>query len=258
MKYGTMCIGAGIIVLIIAGAGFLLANPQVIRQLRESLRQLMNSAVKSRAELGRLKTDLQGGERVPDTAPIDEQVDDLLVGEMANIGPLKNGNPELHVSGRATIITLNNEGNAQFSPRGEEWTMWKFDRNAILIHRPEGWYWLPFDQRIALAPEAVEVFNREGKIFSGPPYGQDARSYSFKWQSHKLTMLDVGYFNVNVAGGDVGIHDGMLVKYVLAEDENDNIVFVTNNKAGTDYVYMGGTFLGESIKPYVRNMVRAV
>jgi hypothetical protein len=255
---GNLCVGSGVVVLIIAGIGSLATNPQWIRAVREMFAQLIRSVTKSQAELIGLKTDLSGGVRIPDTASLDEQVDDLRIGEMACIGPKKADNPELKVTGLATIIALNNLGGGRFAPRGEEWKMWKFQKTALLIHRPEGWYWLPLDQRVALSPEGAGVFAEEGEVFTKPPYKQKTRSYKFTWEGHRLTMLDIGYFQVDVIAGDVGTADGMNVKYMIAEDEKGNVIFVANNKTGTDYVYMGGVFFGETIEPYVQNMTRAV
>lgn len=251
---GSHIIQIGIGLLVACGIGYLLTNPDFIRGLRQQIAEFTRTARQSQGELQGLKADITDQNRVPDDADMNDQVDDLRVGELAELVNLG----EMKCTGLATIIALNNLGGGNFSERGEEWRLWKFQSTAILIHRPEGWYLFPWADREALTPEGAEPFNTHGEIFSKPPYRQKAWSYSFTWERQKLTFFDVGYYRVRVQDGTIGTQDGMTVKYALCKGTGGKFILMTNNKIGTDYLFGNGEFIGEDISSAVTKLTRVV
>jgi hypothetical protein len=256
---GNLCIGAGLVGLVIIAIGFLVTNPARIRAFRETLQNLIRSAGKSTTELEGLRNDLKGT-RVPADAPADDRFADLRIGEMVELALKEAGRKiEVTLTAHGIFHGLNRRPNSQiYSRRGEEWSVWVFENNIMIIRRPEGYFGFTIKKRVAVSPEGGEKFNKAGEVFSHEPYMQEARSYTFKAQGIDITVVDVGYFEVETRGGTLPSPDAMKVKYLLGEDPQGNTVLFTNNFVGTDYFWADGVFMGESIEPYIGAMTRAM
>ncbi|MBI2465197.1 hypothetical protein HYV64_03580 [Candidatus Shapirobacteria bacterium] len=197
---------------------------------------------------------------MPAEAPANDRFEDLRVGEMVELALRESGRKiEVTLSAFGIFHGLNRRPNTQiYSRRGEEWSVRVFDNGTMIIHRPEGYYGFTLKKRVSVSPQGGEDFNKAGEVFSHPPYDQEARSYTFKTLGIDITVVDVGYFEVETRGGTLPSPDAMKVKYLLGEDPQGNTVLFTNHFSGTDYLWTEGVYLGESIDPFIGEMTRAM
>ncbi len=255
MITGTILVIFGFVILLVAGLGYLLSNPQHIRDLKEWITTVRKSTNVLVQVANETKASMS---RIPYDAPIEKQFEDLRSGETVEID-LDSVNvlerKERVVTCRGQLCALN-RSDRNFTDRGENWPVFILDGTIMLIKRPDGWFWFDKGNAIVLEGESASMFDEAGVTFS-EQYDQVPRSYSFKWNGQKLTVLDVGYLRYEQTDGTSHLPNGMMVKYMLAEDTQKNIIYLENVKAGADRVWKMGHALGMTIQQYCGKILRA-
>jgi hypothetical protein len=252
MALGLLIIG---ILLVLAGlVGYVIFNPHVIQDFRNAIQAITRSTNDAR----QLASDLQGLRgRVSPDASVDERFFDLRLHETVDINPDKKKvleRKERSVSCHGTL-EAQERNRREFRDRGEPWRFIMLDDEVMLFLRPDGWNYFEKRSSIVLTGESARAFDTAGEEFS--KRGQVARSHSFTWSRKKWTILDVGYLRFDRLQGACRLNHGEMIKYLLAEDEGGNLMYVENLKTGTDRVWLVGKALGMSIEPYVDNILRA-